>query len=619
MSQPLNPCTPCEVSRQASWHALLNCTAKELAIPEGLLSYQWPANQEGLPELSHGIPLLIEWPNGLSLFVLVDRKSALGSQYYLSDLYLRDTASAAWQVPEFAAFAGALVEACQHLEDGSSNAELLDQICQSRDVMHDIVQHASNSQLPLQDYPSSEHGLWFGHPNHPTPKARQWPAELDARQYGPEFRPDGRLHQFEVPREGLHINANRINAEAVLESAADQKHAASEDRAVISMHPVQAALFKQDPRVVTLLREGTLRDLGETGFAATPTASMRTWYIADHPFFIKGSLNVRITNCVRKNAWYELESTLVIDRIMHQLMEQRDPALAALCVSQEPATLHWAPAWADEETQLWFREQTGIILRENFCRQEGAENCLMAGTLFARDTGLVPLAPAFIAGMSSAGVGSSGESSAGVSSTGASELSLTSELPSEEALTAWFADYLHGLVQPVLALFFRHGIVMEPHLQNCVLVHQNGRPQRVLLRDFEGVKLTDDKGVDWLAGERNLPSRVHESMIYSREKGWNRIAYCLFINHLSEAVLALSWQRPELADQLWAQVFAELKRVREVLAVETPELDALIAGEALPCKTNFKLRLSAQADRQAQYVRLPSPWHKEKRREAIHA
>nr|WP_300311402.1 IucA/IucC family protein [Halomonas sp.] len=597
MSQHLNPRTPCEVSRQASWHALLNCTVKELAIPGGLLSYQWPANQEGLPELSHGIPLLIEWPNGLSLFVLVDRKSTLGSQYYLSDLYLRDTANATWQVPEFAAFAGALVKACQHFEDGGSNAELLDQICQSRDVMHDIVQHAGDSQSPLQDYPGSEHGLWFGHPNHPSPKARQWPPELDAHRYGPEFRPGGCLYQFEVPRDGLQINANRIGSDAVLACVADQRHAASTDRAVISMHPVQAALFKQDPRVVTLLRDGVLRDLGETGFAATPTASMRTWYIADHPFFIKGSLNVRITNCVRKNAWYELESTLVIDRIMHQLMEQRDPALAALCVSHEPATLHWAPAWADDDTQLWFREQTGIILRENFCRQEGAENCLMAGTLFARDTGLVPLAPAFVAG----------------------ESSETSELPSEDTLAAWFDGYLHGLIQPVLALFFRHGIVMEPHLQNCVLVHQDGRPQRILLRDFEGVKLTDDKGVDWLAGECNLPSRVRESMIYSREKGWQRIAYCLFINHLSEAILALSWQRPELGEQLWTQVFAELKRVREVLAVETPELDALIAGEALPCKTNFKLRLSAQADRQAQYVHLPSPWCKEKSQEAIYA
>ena len=59
-----------------------------------------------------------------------------------------------------------------------------------------------------------------------------------------------------------------------------------------------------------------IRDLGASGALASPTASMRTLYRPGHAFFIKGSLNVRITNCVRKNAWYELQSTLIVDRLM---------------------------------------------------------------------------------------------------------------------------------------------------------------------------------------------------------------------------------------------------------------------------------------------------------------
>lgn len=97
-------------------------------------------------------------------------------------------------------------------------------------------------------------------------------------------------------------------------------------------------------------------------------------------------------------------------------------------------------------------------------------------------------------------------------------------------------------------------------------------------------------------------------MTYRREQGWNRIAYCLLVNHVAEAILALSWQRPDLGDALWQDTLDELRRVRQTLEMPTPELDALLAGGDLPCKTNFKLRLMAQADRQAQYVALPSPW-----------
>ena len=77
----------------------------------------------------------------------------------------------------------------------------------------------------------------------------------------------------------------------------------------------------------------------------------------------------------------------------------------------------------------------------------------------------------------------------------------------------------------------------------------------------------------------------------------------------AEAILALSWQRPVLGDALWQDTLDELRRVRETLGVAAPELDALLAGDELPCKTNFTLRLMAKADREAQYVALPNPWY----------
>ncbi|WP_168016048.1 IucA/IucC family protein [Halomonas salinarum] len=582
---------PDEISRHASMHALLNCIIKEVAIPNDTLSYRFPIRREGLHELRHGIPLLIEWSASLALFVLVDRRSVIGSHFYLSDVYLLEAEAAGWHAPSLAELIAALLAHCQW-HDGRLNQALCDQVVQSQDVMTTIVAHAAQRPRlhPLTDYRCSEQGLWFGHPNHPTPKARHWPSHLlqDRPAYAPEFCATTALHQFSFPATGLSVQANRLPTPDVLAQVADQRHAEDGDRVVLSMHPVQADLFRKDVRVAEQIKDGIIGDLGPSGWHAAPTASMRTWYIDGHPWVLKGSLNVRITNCVRKNAWYELESTLVIDRIMHRLTQQQDAALQALCVAQEPATVHWTPVAGDEADQRWFREQTGMILRENFCQRFTPQRCLLSATLFARDAQLVPMVLSYI------------------KAPGSEEAQHA--LPAERQVREWFQAYLKTLVAPVMGLFFRHGIVMEPHLQNCVLIHEAGMPRQMLLRDFEGVKLTKDKGVDWLAGE-SLPARVRESMTYSREQGWNRIAYCLLVNHLAEAILALSWQRPVLGDALWQDTLDELRRVRQTLGVPAPELDALLAGGELPCKTNFTLRLMAKADREAQYVALPNPWH----------
>ncbi|WP_249978632.1 IucA/IucC family protein [Vreelandella olivaria] len=580
---------PGEISRHASMHALLNCIIKEVAIPQEAMSHRWPVCRKGLPEHLNGVPLQISWSTSLSLLVMVDRQSALGNYYYLSDTYIREAGGSRWQVPELSSLITTLLEHCEWLE-GTLNQELRDQVVQSHEVMTSIVAHATELPRlqPLTDYPSSEQGLWFGHPNHPTPKARQWPAHLlqDKPAYAPEFCATTALYQFSFPVDGLKVQANRLDEKDVLAHVADQRSAENDERIVLSMHPVQADLFKQDSCVAALIRGGVIGDLGQSGWQAAPTASMRTWYIEGHPWFLKGSLNVRITNCVRKNAWYELESTLVIDRIMHQLLHTKELVLDAFCVAQEPATVHWAPVDGNDEQQRWFREQTGVILRENFCQRFSPQACLLSATLFARDAALAPMVLAFIEGNRSTD---------------------RNTLPTQSKVRAWFKAYLRTLLAPVMGLFFRHGIVMEPHLQNCVLIHDEGTPRQMLLRDFEGVKLTSDKGIEWLAGE-TLHPRVKASMTYSRKQGWNRIAYCLFVNHIAEAILALSWQRPGMADALWQDTLDELHRVRLLLAVPAPELDELLQGGDLPCKTNFKLRLMAQADRQAQYVLLPNPW-----------
>ncbi|KQV59747.1 IucA/IucC family siderophore biosynthesis protein [Duganella sp. Root336D2] len=574
------------IADQAATHALLNCLLKEFALPMSLLVEDWREQPLGLPfqlyrrlQSAQVVPLMIRMPDGAQYIVLADRKDTLGSQACVSGVFGKRPGSR-WQQLTPAMMAESMLESCSAITQ-QANPELMAQIVASRDLKRAVTAHFEGQEIaPLSDYIASEQCLWYGHPAQVAPKARLWPASLRQEEVSPEFRAAVRLHLLEVPLDGLWIAANGMSQQQALAAFADQADARP-GHAIISMHPIQAELFRADQRVQRLLAMGTIRDLGRSGFLSHPTASVRTMYVPGHGYFIKGSLNVRITNCVRKNAWYELESALLIDRLLKRLASEHAATTGGLDTVPEPAALSWSPPGLPGEDNIWFREQTGAILRRNFCLEEGELNCLLAGTVFGRDLALRSNVLVFM------------EQQLG-------------QAPSGEQLLRWFASYAALLLRPVMNMFFHHGVIFEPHLQNTVLVHRCGEPVKLLLRDYEGVKLTAEQGMQ--AVPEGMHPRVRQSLEYPRAQGWKRIAYCLFVNNLSEAVLALSYAQPALAPAMWQLVREELESIRAALQAPAPELDELLAGAAIPCKTNFRIRLAAAADKFAGYVPLQAPW-----------
>ncbi len=118
------------------------------------------------------------------------------------------------------------------------------------------------------------------------------------------------------------------------------------------------------------------------------------------------------------------------------------------------------------------------------------------------------------------------------------------------------------MVPPALAAFAEHGVVLEAHLQNTlVAVDTDGIPVQALFRDAEGVKL--------------LPE-------VSRATGWERLVYCLVVNHLVEVAGALVERHPSLDP--WPAARRELARH------DLPEIPALLSSPTLPGKTNLLLR-----------------------------
>ncbi|MFJ9241230.1 IucA/IucC family protein [Streptomyces sp. NPDC101776] len=145
---------------------------------------------------------------------------------------------------------------------------------------------------------------------------------------------------------------------------------------------------------------------------------------------------------------------------------------------------------------------------------------------------------------------------------------------------AWWEAYLRAVVPPALAAFADHGVVLEAHLQNAlVAIDADGTPAQALYRDAEGVKLLTD---------------------VERVAGWERLVYCLVVNHLVEVAGVLVERHPSLDP--WPAVRAELARRSDL-----PEVAELLSSPTLPGKTNLLLRWTGADGADARYLPLPNP------------
>ncbi|KUL21264.1 iron transporter [Streptomyces regalis] len=545
---------------EAVAHTLLNCLLREVSGPE----HQTVVTDGNL---------LLRLPRrGALLRVALRRSSLLGAHRFtgpVSEQRDGDWAEVDWR--RLAAYTHDELS----LRTGVRNEEFLEQIASSHEAVATSLAgrraaSPSDARLaPLAAYLASEQSLLFGHRFHPTPKARTGdPRAWSA--YAPEVG-------AAFPLRHLAVRADLIAEEYVEPSAVApldrQRTDVPEGYRLLPAHPWQYETLREHPLLRAALDRGDVLDLGPGGQPFAATASVRTLY--DGETFLKFSLNVRITNCLRKNSTYELSGAVALTRVLAPALADLAERFPGSAVLREPAYRTLALAGPDGTPDRALFEGFGVIVRE------GLPQRLAPGT--------TPLLAAAVADEYP---------------TGAAHISRL--LQGADARTAldWWSAYLDLLVPPVMSAYFDHGLVLEPHLQNVLIcVDGDGMPAQVLFRDLEGTKLVPDHHEDTLAA---LPPEVAAPMTYDAQRGWDRVVYCLLVNHIAELLAALADLHPQVEAALWA-------RVRETLRTYAdrdgcpPRLAALLAGVPLPAKANLLTRWERKADREAGYVRLPSP------------
>jgi siderophore synthetase component len=527
--------------------ALLNCLIREVAEPERQVADDGDYVRIRLPR------------SGRLLRARLRRPSAgIGPRLTGEAEELAPSTAASWRPVGWNELAE-MMAAELTLATGVQNTEFAGQVRDSHTAMTAVSDRrpaapasvpasapASEAEPWLARYIASEQSLAAGHPFHPAPKS----GPADSGQwlhYAPEAGARFPLH-FLAVREEAVAQAGDLSA---LDGLGGPQ--APPGYVVLPAHPWQFRMLSSDDWTRRALRDRLLLDLGPGGTPVAATSSVRTVYDPVADLFCKFSLAVRITNCVRTSAWYELDASVLLTGLLTPLFASF-PGDAVLLGEPGYRTV--------AATSRRCYEGLSVLVRQ------GLGSCL--------EGELVPLLAGAVA---EHGVGT-------------------------DDPAGWWRAYLVATVPPVLTAFFAHGVVLEPHLQNVVIcVDREGMPVRGVFRDLEGTKLTTSRHQRLLA---SLPPAAATRLGYDEERGWNRVAYCLFVNHLDQIAAALADGRPAIERELWDVAREVVTDCARDLGWP-PRLRALIAGVPLPAKANLRTRWARAADREAGYIPVRNP------------
>ncbi|OIK25187.1 IucA/IucC family protein [Streptomyces malaysiense] len=401
------------------------------------------------------------------------------------------------------------------LPGGDLPAEMID----SREAVAALLAARARTAPPEDPYLRSEQSLITGHPYHPAPKARGGGPVASWLPYAPEAH-------ARFPLVLLGVREDQVTEEGDTR-ALDALGSAPPGYRLLPAHPWQLDLVADT--LAPAFADGRLVRLGTTPFDAWPTAAVRTVYEPRADLFLKFSLDVRITNDIRRLWRHDLRRLRRTDAAAGRAFAAMGAPAAWLADRG-----HRAPSFAYEEL--------AVVVRD------GLRGHLLPGAV-----------PLLAAGLAEGFEGS--------------------PLAATPDPAAWWEAYLGQVVPPALTAFDAHGVVLEAHLQNTlVAVDASGLPVQALFRDAEGVKLLPD-----------VP----------RAAGWERLVYCLLVNHLMEIAGALAEEHRGYDP--WPAVRRSLARH------DVPEIPALLGSPTLPGKTNLLLRWTGADGADARYLPLRNP------------
>jgi spermidine-citrate ligase len=334
-----------------------------------------------------------------------------------------------------------------------------------------------------------------------------------------------------------------------------------------------------EPAIAAMVEAGLVRPLGAFGPRFTATSSLRTVYAPDSPWMAKFSLPVTLTNSLRVNRMAELEAGVAVARLLARGGGAADGNFRILA---DPAYL---------TLDCPGRPESGFetVLRENPFRGGAERGVAVVAALTAEP---VPGRPSRLAALLRR-----------LAPGGAADLA--------HAARTWFSLYLDCSLDPIVALYDRHGIALEAHQQNMLLDVADGWPRRGFYRDNQGFYLSE-------AARPRLQALVPEtgaiaSLYFDDDEIRRRLAYYLVVNQVFSVIARMGHDGLAREEVLLDDLARRLEIVaRRMTGAGRAFARSVLDAPTLCTKANLRVRLSdrdelSAGDGTGNYIDMPNP------------
>ncbi|QGQ45723.1 IucA/IucC family protein [Metabacillus sediminilitoris] len=187
-----------------------------------------------------------------------------------------------------------------------------------------------------------------------------------------------------------------------------------------------------------------------------------------------------------------------------------------------------------------------------------------------------------------------------------------------KAAFQFVSEYVSIALPGFLTLMVKYGIGLEGHLQNSVMVFKDGRPVRMLFRDWGGTRIYRSRLQQHQEQVQFYPGSV--TVTDSLKEMHNKVFYTVLQNHCGELVLQVCKHFGLGEGELWQEIHRICKKVFDQLESlphysESVRIDrkALYQAE-VDHKALAKMRLEPEG-KEYSYAIVPNPLHEFSRKE----
>ncbi len=351
--------------------------------------------------------------------------------------------------------------------------ELEQTLLKDAQAHHQVHIQAKTNAQP--EYDELEGDIIDAHSYHPCYKSRIGFSLADNQQYAPEFKNDLNLHWLAVRREQMLINCtHEADYQAFIAAQlgeADCQHFNNvlqqqgchpEDYYWLPVHPWQWQA-KSVHVFYPELRQQDMVYLGQGSDCYRAQQSIRTLANRSHAEkpYAKLSLSITNTSTSRILAGHTVMNAAIITDWLHGLLAQDSVAQAldfVILGETVGASFNYQTLPAHRTAKAY--GTLGVIWRESvhqyLCPDESAAPFNGLCSVLEQLDHAQPLIEPWL---------------------------------QRYGVEAWTQQLLTVAISPIIHMLFAHGIGMESHAQNIILIHRDGWPVRIALKDFhDGVR-----------------------------------------------------------------------------------------------------------------------------------